>query len=157
MAATRSRRHALKLFGVTALGGFASLAGAGKASAFPGRCFQSGHGCRESTECCSNFCDPSTAQCACSPGSFTCASSGLCVTCGPGQVFNATTCSCVCPSGTKACGSNCCAPQPAQVCVSGACCTNPVTCTSDGQCCPGWQCTGGGGLPGHCQLCLNPT
>src|ERR671915_2535885 len=38
----------------------------------PGRCRRNGHKCRENTECCSNFCDPSTATCTCGPFSELC-------------------------------------------------------------------------------------
>ena len=61
---SQTRRGALKLFGATAAGGFMTLAGAGRAWA-DARCYQGGHGCRENTECCSNFCDPLSTTCAC--------------------------------------------------------------------------------------------
>jgi len=155
---SQTRRGALKLFGATAAGGFMTLAGAGRAWA-DARCYQGGHGCRENTECCSNFCDPLSTTCACAPGTFECASTGVCVgPCETGQTFNATTCACECPDGTQSCGSTCCFAEPTQVCVSNQCCTNSVTCTSNNDCCPGYRC---GliqkGQPRVCVPCTNPT
>jgi hypothetical protein len=60
LSTTTTRGRAIKLFGVTAAGGFMTLVGAGRASA-DARCYQGGHGCRQNSECCSDFCDPSTA------------------------------------------------------------------------------------------------
>jgi hypothetical protein len=158
LSTTHTRRRAVKLFGATAAGGFMTLIGAGKASA-DARCYQGGHGCRENSECCSNFCDPFSATCACSPGTFECPPTGICVgPCGTGQSFNPATCACECPTGTQACGQSCCAEEPTQTCVSGNCCTNPITCTTSSDCCRGYMCRGGiKGEPRVCVQCINPT
>jgi len=139
LSTTTSRRQALKIFGVATIGGVASLFGAGSARAEgPGRCFQGGHGCREHQECCSQFCDPFTAECACAPGTYMCPSTGICVGCSYGQVFDATTCTCECPAGT--------------IPVNGTCCANPLICTSTNDCCPGFRCDG----KSVCVPCSNP-
>jgi hypothetical protein len=153
--AAKSRRQAFKLAGTAAAGGVLSLVGAGPAHADIGRCKKGGWKCRESSECCSGFCDPATATCTCPPGSFTCSTTGACVTCGPGQVFNSSTCECVCPAGTTTCGTACC--PPGQVCAAGHCCINPLSCTADTECCTGFACTGSvKGGPGICTPCTNP-
>jgi hypothetical protein len=136
LSTTTSRRQALKIFGVATVGGVASLFGAGSAKA-AGRCFEGGHGCRENEECCSNFCDPSTAQCACQPGTFMCAGTGICVSCPPGKVFDALTCECECPVGT--------------IPVNDTCCTNPAACQTSSSCCAGFRCQAG-----RCVPCTNP-
>ena len=139
LSTTTSRRQALKIFGLATVGGVASLVGAGTAGA-AGRCFQGGHGCREHSECCSNFCDPLTAECGCQPGTFMCASTGICVgPCPTGQVFNATTCECECPPNT--------------IPVNGTCCANPLQCGSSSDCCSGFRCDP---KTGTCIPCTNP-
>lgn len=169
LSRTSSRRKALKLLGAATAAGFVTLVTPGRAgAASPGQCRLAGHVCRQNSDCCSGFCDPSTATCACGPGTFECPSTGICVgPCPDGQVFNATTCQCECPSGTTTCGTACCATHetccsgtccPAgQVCAGGACCINPVTCTATSQCCTGFKCTGTAARPGVCQPCTNPT
>jgi len=156
LSTSTTRGTALKLFGATAAGSVMTLFGAGRASAAaPGRCRQGGSNCRQSAECCSGFCDPTTATCACGPGTFECTNTGICVgPCGPGQVFNAATCQCECPTGAAACGQTCCAPG--QVCANGACCINPLTCTATTECCGGFRCTGSAKGPGTCVPCTNP-
>ncbi len=77
----------------------------------PGRCKKGGQNCRENLECCSNFCDPLTATCACSPDEFECPETGICVQCPPGQVFNITTCKC-----GSLCGGPCSSDQDCIVC-----------------------------------------
>src|SRR5688572_16541262 len=57
-----------------------------------GRCKQDGWHCRENEECCSNFCDPRTGTCACSPGSNLCPRTGICIRCQTDQAFNPLTC-----------------------------------------------------------------
>src|SRR6476469_5567911 len=148
-----SRRQALKVAGVAAAGGMMSLVAPDRAGA-AGRCKKAGYKCRENSECCSGFCDPATAACACAPGTNTCPSTGICVTCGPSQVFNPTTCQCECPSGTATCGDACC--PPGQVCAAGACCINPLMCAVDSDCCTGYMCSGGAKGTGVCQPCINP-
>jgi len=139
LSTTTSRRKALKIFGVATVGGVVSLFGADSAKAL-GRCFQGGHGCRRNDECCSNFCDPTTAKCACGPGTFMCASTGICVgPCPPGTVYNAATCACECPTGT--------------IPVNGTCCANPLICGSSSDCCPGFRCDP---KTGRCLPCTNP-
>src|SRR5213083_2734004 len=152
VSTSTSRRQAIKLFGATTVGGVLSLVGAGGATAAaPGRCRNAGTVCRQNEECCSHFCDPSTARCACAPGTFTCPSTGICVTCSPGQTFNPTTCACECPAGTTACGNQCCVAG--QVCAAGACCTNPLTCSGSSDCCSGFRCDI---KLGRCVPCTNP-
>jgi hypothetical protein len=150
----KSRRQAFRLAGTAAAGGVLSLVGAGPARADTGRCKKGGWKCRENSECCSGFCNPATAECACPPGSNTCATTGACVTCGPGQVFNTATCACECPTGTTTCGNTCC-PR-GQVCAGGQCCINEVGCTTDADCCPGFSCNGGIKGSGLCVACTNP-
>ena len=65
--AATSRRQAFKLVGTAAAGGMLSLVGARRADAAPGRCKKGGFKCRQSSECCSGFCDPASARCACPP------------------------------------------------------------------------------------------
>jgi hypothetical protein len=100
----------------------------------PGRCRRNGHKCRESVECCSNFCDPSTARCTCGPFSQVCPQTDLCVPgCPPTQVFNPQTCKCDCRPGFETCGGDqfqgefCCSTPFTR------CCRNPNG--FDG-CCP---------------------
>lgn len=165
-----SRRNSLKLFGAATAAGVLSLVTPGRAdAASPGQCRKLEHPCRIDSDCCSNFCDPATAQCACAPGANACSSTGICVgPCPTGQVFNLKTCQCECPLGTTTCGQSCCASTetccsgtccPAgQVCANGACCINPLTCTKTSDCCFGYGCEvnvkEGGGV---CVRCTNPT
>jgi hypothetical protein len=157
MSATTSRRQALKLLVTTSAGGMLALVGAGGAKAIlPGRCRRNGTVCRQHLECCSEFCDPLTLECACSPGAQLCTPTDTCVpACSGTQVFNPETCRCECPDGFTACGSTCCAPS--QTCTSGVCCQNPTVCSSPTDCCPGFFCTLGGpkGGAGVCTPCLN--
>jgi hypothetical protein len=139
LSTTTSRRHALKIFGLATVGGVTSLVGAGSARAAPGRCFNGGHGCRQNEECCSKFCDPTTATCACAPGTYMCPDTGICVSCPSGYVFNATTCECECPAGT--------------IPVNGTCCANPLQCSVSSDCCPGFRCDP---KTGRCMPCTNP-
>lgn len=159
MSTTTSRRQALKLLVTSGAGGVLALVGAGGASAIaPGRCRKNGTVCRQNIECCSEYCDPATLQCACTPGAQVCPSTGACVpACTGTQVFNPQTCRCECPTGTTACGDTCCSST--QTCTSLGCCRNPTTCTQDSQCCPDFFCdnppTGGAGVCRTCvgQLC----
>jgi hypothetical protein len=151
--AATSRRQALKIAGAAAAGGMMSLVSPDRAGAV-GRCKKGGYKCRENSECCSNFCNPATASCECGPGTNTCPATGICVTCGPSQVFNPSTCACECPTGTTTCANACC--PPGQVCAAGQCCINPLSCTADGDCCTGYQCSGAAKGIGTCQPCINP-
>jgi hypothetical protein len=155
MSTTTSRRQALKLLATTGAGGMLALVGAGGAHAIaPGRCRKNGTVCRQNIECCSEFCDPATLRCACTPGAEVCPSTGSCVpACTGTQVFNTTTCRCECPTGTTACGSTCCTST--QACTSGVCCQNPTTCDSLTDCCPEFFCSNTKGGPGVCTPCLN--
>jgi hypothetical protein len=158
MSMTTSRRQALKLLVTTSAGGMLALVGAGGAKGIlPGRCRNNGTVCRQHLECCSEFCDPLTLQCACSPGAELCPSSDTCVpACTGTQVFNTETCRCECPTGFTECGSTCC--SSAQVCTHGVCCQNPTTCDSTSDCCPDFYCRNGGkGGPGVCTPCLDAT
>jgi hypothetical protein len=156
LSTTTSRRQALKLMMTTGAGGVLALVGAGGAGAIaPGRCRKNGTTCRQNIECCSEYCDPATLQCACTPGAEVCPSTGACVpACTGTQVFNTQTCKCECPSGTTACGDTCCTST--QTCTSGTCCQNPTSCFDQNDCCPNYFCSGlttkGVGV---CAPCLN--
>jgi len=152
LATSVSRRQAVKIVGVAALGGMTSLVGA--RGAWARQCRQAGQNCRSNAECCTRFCD-TTFHCACPPGSVLCQEECVpacnppqvldpttctcgcppTVVCSPPKIVNPQTCSCVCPPGTSACGqSNCCGPN--QVCQNGTC-VNAVPCGS--QLCPANQ------------------
>jgi CXCXC repeat len=154
MSETTSRRQALKLLVTSGAGGMLALVGAGGAQAIaPGRCRKNGTVCRQHIECCSEFCDPATLQCACTPGAEVCPGTGACVpACTGTQVFNPETCRCECPAGTTPCGSTCCTST--QTCTSGVCCQNPTTCSQTSDCCPESFCNRGPkGELGVCQPC----
>jgi hypothetical protein len=116
----------------------------------PGRCRRNGHRCRENAECCSNYCDPTTARCTCGPFSELCPQTDICVpACRPPRVFNSQTCKCECPTGFETCGDPsfqgefCCASQFTRCCdhPSGfdACCPNTYSCCFGSfftTCCP---------------------
>lgn len=148
-----SRREMLKQFGGLLAGGGLIAAGVSCGGdpasrvagtprldiTAPGRCKPGGRGCREHPECCSNFCDPATATCACAPGQFVCPETGMCVECQADRVFDPTTCSCQCPPELDTCsGENntsiCCVPHS-------VCCTtvvgSPFCCPPEFKCCPG--------------------
>jgi hypothetical protein len=135
LAQTTSRRQALKLFATAGVGGAFALVGARGAGAV-GRCKQGGYKCRQSSECCSGFCDPATSECACPSGSVECAN-GHCLSCGGLRFPNATTCTCECISGTTPCGSFECCASNVPCCEFGEqfaqCCSPPNTCRA----CPG--------------------
>ena len=143
LAASTSRRDALKLLAGTAAAGLLSTVGLrgrgfGAASAV-GRCRRVGANCRETSECCQGeVCDPAQGRCVC-PTSNVCSKTKLCLgVCPEGQVFNPNTCMCECPSGTTACGTF-------------LCCQSGTTCSSCGSgsklCCPS-------GTPGCCSTVL---
>jgi len=98
----------------------------------PGRCKLGGQNCRENTECCSEFCDPTTGQCLCPAGSVECPSTGACISCSVDQVLNPETCTCECVGGTALCGSVCC--SNGKCCSEGVCCENGNCCGT--VCCP---------------------
>jgi CXCXC repeat protein len=153
LSQTTSRRQALKLV-AGAVGGaiLAMIPGAATLAIAPGRCRNNGSPCRQAIECCSAYCDPISEQCACTPGSIVCPSSGDCVPgCQPSEVFNPETCECQCVgfAGTPcATNSDCCAGfhcQPvgkggSRVCQSGEC-VNPPICSTTFNCCPGFFCS----------------
>jgi hypothetical protein len=145
LAATTTRRQALKILAATAAGGALSLFGArGAAGAQPGRCRRVGAICRQNYECCDFYCDSSTGRCACPPGAgfHLCTKRGQrrCVFCNPStQSFNPDTCQCECLPGTVPCGEDCC--QTAEQCCSSGfygafCCPPGVACCPDGTHCP---------------------
>ena len=150
-----SRRDSLKLMAVIAGSGVLTLFNGRRAFATdPGQCRTVGQVCRENTECCSMFCDPTTGRCDCGPSSQLCPGTNFCVpVCSGLQVFNPSTCACECADVT--CGNNCCASY--ETCVGENCCANPVPCTATNQCCAGFKCEGAEkGLPGTCIPCTNP-
>ncbi len=130
LAGGMSRREVLRRLGGTAAGAVLASLGLGcqdevLAPSRPlfatGRCRTGGRKCRESSECCSNFCDPTTGVCACPPPRVECPASGQCIFCGSDQVLNPTTCQCECVPGTTTCtvgGNTRCCPQGTQCCVS---------------------------------------
>jgi hypothetical protein len=152
LSQTTSRRQALKLV-AGAFGGaiLAMVPGAALAIA-PGRCRNNGSPCRQAIECCSSYCDPISEQCACTPGSIVCPSSGDCVPgCQPSEVFNPDTCECQCVGfeGTPCVqNSDCCSGFHCEqlgkggqrVCTSGEC-VNPPACQTTFNCCPGFFCS----------------
>src|SRR3954465_11537963 len=91
-----SRRQAIKYAGLAAAGGAMSLVAPGRAQAATGRCKKGGFRGRGTRGGGGGFCAPPTGRCTCRPGSNACAATGACVTCGPSQVFNASTCQCEC-------------------------------------------------------------
>jgi len=156
LSTATSRRQALKVLAGAGAGGVMALVSADRAGAItPGRCRKEGTVCRQSAECCSNFCDPRTLRCACSPGSNVCPSTGACVpACASNEVFNPETCRCECPPAQQ-CGGVCCASG--QVCSQpfGGCCRNPTICTATSECCPGFFCQNPIKGTGTCTPCGN--
>jgi hypothetical protein len=134
LAQATSRRQALKLFAASGVGGAFALFGAEGAGAV-GRCKQGGYKCRQNSECCSGFCDPSTSACACPAGQVECAN-GRCLSCSGARFANAATCTCDCAVGTTPCGTSACCPSGTPCCDAGTfeqCCAAPNTCSA----CPG--------------------
>jgi len=133
LALTISRRQAVRAF--AALTGAAVLSSIGieeAVAADPGRCRKLGVICRRDSECCNNFCDPTSRRCACPPGSTECKQSGQCVSCPRGTVLNQRTCQCECAPGSQVCGDvasglgTCCQSDE-------SCCVNVA---NQGFCCP---------------------
>ena len=175
LGTTASRRKAIRIMaGAVATGGL-SLIGLRPAGADdPGRCRKIGVPCRRNTECCSGFCDPATARCACPPRTNLCPKTGLCISqCSGGTVFNPETCECDCPPGTVVCvnsmgfrfccpaGSTCCdfvcCPSGTACCGTiSMCCPTGTTCCGF-QCCPsGSTCCGSQCCPPGFQCCPGP-
>lgn len=118
----------------------------------PGRCRRNGRKCRESAECCSHFCDPTTGYCTCGPFSQVCPQTDLCVPlCPPPQVFNQQTCKCECGPNQETCGTErqgtmCCFTEFTKCCrpsdpggFFSTCCPQTWTCcptSFDAFCCP---------------------
>lgn len=164
VATATTRRQALRYFAVAA--GATVLPWTAASPAQAARCRKNDQPCRASSECCSQFCDPTTGRCAgCDPGTVACG--GTCVSaCTAPLVLNPLTCACECPNGTAPCGTTCCSTfyvccaqsnsccpplttccgagnccTSAQVCQSGACCTpEGAPCTSSQECCGGGRC-----------------
>ncbi len=145
LAKTTDRRTAIKLMTGAVAGGALSLMGLRPASADdPGRCRKVGVPCRRSSECCSSYCDPTTARCACAPGTNFCPKTGICIAqCFGGTIFNPETCKCECPAGATTCTSPmgfnfCCAGGG--TCCDFSCCPSGTTCCGFTCCLPGTQC-----------------
>ncbi len=153
LATSVSRRQAVKIAGVAALGGMISLVGA--RGAWARQCRQAGQNCRSNAECCTRFCD-TTFHCACPSGSVLCneecvpadnppkllnpqtcaCECDASITCPPPRILNPQTCQCQCPAGTTACGQTaCCGPN--QICQKGTC-VNAIVC--GGQLCDPARC-----------------
>lgn len=144
LAATTSRRQALKILVATAAGGAVSLFGARRArGAAPGRCRRVGVICRQDYECCDFFCNPATGRCECppSPAFHVCRKTRRCIFCDPTtSTFDPETCTCVCTEGTTPCGGQCCGGD--QECCQGQFFSQ---CCPTGTCCPSGYCDYGYG------------
>ena len=159
LAATRSRRHALKLIVTTSVGGLLGLTSISTVFGKRGpKCHRNGLGCDRDNDCCSGYCNPH-GKCAvppCVPAGGNCStvnnccSPGICcngVCCGSGQTcVNNTTCC----ATANVCGTTCC--SSGRTCVNGSCCTPSglnSLCQANSECCSG-MCQPFGVFPPHC-------
>jgi hypothetical protein len=141
LAATRSRRHALRLIVTTSVGGLLGLTSISTVFGRRGpKCHRNGLGCDRASDCCSGYCSPK-GKCACVPAGGNCSVN----TCCSGICRNGTCCDSgeTCPDGITCCiphgggcsgaETDCCAGQ---LCCGGVCrLPADVGCQEDNDCC----------------------
>jgi hypothetical protein len=149
MATSTSRRKALKTIAATTLGGILGLGGIGTAFAKP-TCKPNGHGCGNSKQCCSGFCDPTTTTCGCPTGQTNC--SGTCIDLSSDN-HNCGSCGNVCPAGQMCSSGQCvCPPGTTKLC-NGTCahtcgnCPGGCGCVRDNDDVSFWCAGNGSGTP----------